>query len=93
MKFCCEQFRLNFEMSGTRGFGVFSVGNFYKDQTAFIIQHRAIEPGAEPPSFTKSPLSLVSQMHIQFCPWCGTELDEFYGASPEIMRPDLQIGP
>jgi hypothetical protein len=91
MRFCCEQFRLNFEMAGTRGFGLFSVGKFYKDETAFIIQHRAIEIGTEPPAFTKSSLSLVSEMHIQFCPWCGTQLNKFYGANPAIMRPDLKL--
>jgi hypothetical protein len=78
-------------MAGTRGFGVFSVGKFYKEETAFIIQHRAMELGAVPTFETTSPLSLVSEMHIQFCPWCGTQLNDFYGASSEIMRPDLKL--
>ena len=91
MKFCCNGYKYHFENAGTRGFGVFSIGRFYKDETAFILQHRAMELGAAPPSETQSPLSLVSDMHIQFCPWCGTRLDEFYGASPEIMRPDLKV--
>jgi hypothetical protein len=91
MAFCCEQFRLNFEMAGTRGFGVFSVGRFYKDKPAFIIQHRALDLNADPPMFAPSPLSLVSEMHIQFCPWCGTQLEEFYGNSPEITKPDLKL--
>lgn len=91
MKFCCEQFRLNFEIAGTRGFGVFSVGDFYEGEPAFIIQHRAMEMGADPPSFTASPLSLVSEMHIHFCPWCGKKLHSFYGANPEIMKPDLKL--
>jgi hypothetical protein len=92
MKYCCDQFRLNFEIAGTRGFGVFSIGSFYKNETAFIIQHRTMELGEEPPSFSKSPLSLISQMHIHYCPWCGIRLEEFYGANPEIMRPDLALG-
>jgi hypothetical protein len=91
MKFCCRGFQHHFESSGSRGFGVFSVGKFYKEETAFIIQHRALDADGDSPPFAPSPLSVVSEMHIQFCPWCGIQLDKFYGASPEIMKPDLKI--
>ena len=90
MKLCCEQFRLNFEIAGTRGFSVFSAGKSYNDEPAFIIQHRAMEMG-QTATVTKSQLSLISEMYIHYCPWCGTQLDKFYGNSPEIMRPDLKL--
>ena len=91
MTFCCRGFEWHFGYAGARGFSVLSVGKFYKDETAFFLQHRALDIGAEPPAFAPSPLSLVSDLVIQFCPWCGTKLEEFYGASPEIMRSDLKI--
>jgi hypothetical protein len=89
MTFCCDAFKANFEMAGTRGFGVFSV-KLDKNGVAFIVQNRAMESGADAP-VTSSPLSLISEMHIRFCPWCGKELDRFYGANPAIMRPDLKL--
>jgi hypothetical protein len=89
MTFCCGAFKSNFEMAGTRGFAVFSV-LFDKGEVAFIIQNRAMEPGADAP-VTSSPLSLISEIHIHFCPWCGKQLDRFYGADPTIMRPDLKL--
>ena len=42
MVFCCDAFKANFEMAGSRGFGVFSV-SLDKDKVAYIIQHRAME--------------------------------------------------
>lgn len=90
MKFCCGAFESNFEMAGSRGFGVFSV-QFDKDQVDFIVQCRAMEPGAEAP-VSKSPLSLIAEMYIRFCPWCGKRLDQFYGADRAIMRRDLKLG-
>jgi len=89
MTFCCDAFKSNFEMVGTRGFSVFSV-QFEKEEVDFIVQHRAMEAGEVPP-VTSSPLSLVSEMHIRFCPWCGKELVKFYGSNPAIMRPDLKL--
>ena len=89
MTFCCNAFKANFELAGTRGFSVFSY-QYDKNDVAFIVQHRAMETGAVPP-VTTSPLSLVSEMHVLFCPWCGTKLDEFYGSNPGIMRPDLKL--
>ena len=91
MEFCCGAFKANHEMSGSRGFGVFATefdeGDFY-----FIIQHRAMEPGSDPPPFTATPLSLVSEMYILYCPWCGTNLKEFYRNASALKRPDLKLG-
>ena len=53
MTFCCDAFKANFEMAGTRGFGVFSV-KLDKNGVAFIVQNRAMESGADAP-LTSSP--------------------------------------
>jgi hypothetical protein len=83
MNFCCGAFRSNFEMAGTRGFGVFSVQS-NKKEVAFIVQNRATEPGVDAPVIS-SPLSLISEMYISFCPWCGKKLDRI--AFMELIQP------
>jgi hypothetical protein len=90
MKWCCEMFSMNFEMAGSRGFGVFATDDSSYG-IGFVIQHRALEPDGEPPEHAASPLSLVSEMRINCCPWCGTNLAEYYGESRTLMRPDLKL--
>jgi hypothetical protein len=58
----------------------------------FVLQHRAAEPGilvnTEPPS----PVSLVTDIGLQFCPWCGVRLLEWYKTnSAQLERPDLGV--
>jgi hypothetical protein len=65
-------------MAGKRGFGLFASCQDDSKQPVFVVQHRALDADAKPPTFAPSPLSLVSDLIIQFCPWCGTKLDEFY---------------
>jgi hypothetical protein len=78
-------------MAGTRGFGAFTA-DLGGDSSTFIIQHRALDSAASPPAFSPSPLSLVSELVIQFCPWCGVKLDEFYrGLEKQIDRNDLKL--
>jgi hypothetical protein len=58
----------------------------------FLIQHRALDADTRPPEFSPSPLSLVSDLIIQFCPWCGTRLDQFYrDTQAQIDRTDLKL--
>lgn len=89
MTFCCGAFQANFEMAGHRGFGVFSA-LLDEGKVGYIVQHRAMESVETAPR-TDSPLSLISEMYIHFCPWCGKRLDQVYGADPAIMRPDLKL--
>jgi len=53
-------------MAGTRGFAVFQTKRG-PGEVPFVVQHRALEPGATAP-VTTSLLSLVSEMYIHFCP-------------------------
>jgi hypothetical protein len=56
-----------------------------------ILQHRALDMDVEPPN-TKSPLSLISQMWIAYCPFCGADLKKFYGKEVDrLARPKLLI--
>lgn len=76
MRWCCKAFQGWFEESGKRGLGVF-VSTQNDSEPAFILQHRALDAGIPPPR-TDFALSLVSDVHIHFCPWCGANLRKCY---------------
>jgi hypothetical protein len=89
MKYCCGVFEGWFSQAGKRGLGIFSTND--DSRPAFILQFRALEPGAPLPH-TGSPLSSVSQVHIQFCPWCGANLRKIYRDTfRELDRSELRV--
>ena len=90
MKFCCLGFEHWHNAAGTRGFGVFAADGEH-GPAMFLIQHRALDANGRPPEQSPSPLSLVSDLIIQFCPWCGTKLGEFYRDTDQIDRTDLKL--
>jgi hypothetical protein len=60
-------------------------------EPAFILQHRALDPGVPAPQ-TDSPLSVVSDVHISFCPWCGADLKRAYRDNfRELDRSELRV--
>jgi hypothetical protein len=89
MKWCCKVFEGWFQEAGKRGLGVF--GTSEGSELAFILQFRALDPGAPVPRST-SPLSSVSDVHIHFCPWCGADLKKMYRDTfRELDRSELQV--
>lgn len=90
MKWCCMGFEGNFQMAGERGFAIF-VSTRNGPEPAFILQHRSLGPGATI-STAEYPLSLISDVHIQFCPWCGVKLKDWYRSRlKELDRSELQV--
>jgi hypothetical protein len=90
MKFCCEGFERLYENAGLREFAVFTAK--YPDCFVFVLQHRAIDPDALPP-FTESAMSIVSELLLNFCPWCGMNLKQFYRDElQELDRSELKLG-
>lgn len=86
---CCWGLEGLASEAGERGFGFFV--DRYEPETRFILQHRAMEPGTKPPH-TDSLLSLVSELVIERCPWCGCSLLERYARDlPALDRSDLAI--
>lgn len=76
-------------MAGEKGFSVFSIVG--DAQAAVILQHRALDPGSALSS-TNVPISLVTDVNISFCPWCGSSLPEFYGQRKNALeRTELRI--
>lgn len=63
-------------MAGTRGFGVF-VSTAEGPEPVFILQHRSMDLGVPCP-VTEHPISLVSEVRLQYCPWCGANLKDWY---------------
>ena len=90
MKWCCMGFEGNFQMAGSRGFGVFvSTGD--RSEPAFILQHRSLDLGAPTPN-TEYPISLVSEIQMQFCPWCGVKLKDWYrNTLKDLDRSELKV--
>jgi len=90
MRWCCEVFQGWFGEAGKRGLGIFVATQGDSDPT-FILQYRALDPGAPPPH-TDFPLSTVSEVGILFCPWCGANLWKSYRDSfVELDRSELRV--
>lgn len=90
MKFCCHGIEGLHQNSGLREFAVFTAR--YPDSFVFVLQHRALDPDVLPP-FTESPMSAISELLLNFCPWCGVNLKQFYCDQPkELDRSDLKLG-
>jgi hypothetical protein len=90
MKWCCKVFQGWFSKAGKRGLSVF-VATQGDSDPAFILQYRALDPGAPVPHMD-SPLSSVSDVSIHFCPWCGANLKKLYrGSFEELDRSELRV--
>jgi hypothetical protein len=91
MNWCCPAFHGNYEVAGERGFAILVDRNAEK-HPRFILQHRAFKKGFEQKLMTQTPFSLVSETQIRFCPWCGTNLVNFYQKCVDALaRPQLKI--
>lgn len=78
-------------MAGSRGFGIFAA-RYPDGNSTLVLQHRALDPDGTPPAYASSRLSLVSDMIIIHCPWCGENLKNFYQNSIDALdRTDLKI--
>jgi hypothetical protein len=56
----------------------------------FVLQFRATEPDVQVTTDPISPVSLIAEVGIQFCPWCGVRLLDWYQKDvASLERPDL----
>lgn len=77
--------------AGTRGHAVFA-GRSPLGDPEFILQTRAVEPGVSISTDPVAPVSLVSEIRIQFCPWCGVRLRDWYRKDVQALeRRDLVV--
>jgi len=90
MNWCCGSLEGCHSNVGCRGISVFVDDG--DGLPAFVLQARAlqVEDSDALPNMT-IPLTVVSELTIVFCPWCGTKLDEHYESTwPELLRSDLR---
>ena len=77
--------------AGNRGFGIFS-HKWEDGEWTFWLQFRALDPDGRQPVEAPIPLTLVSEIRLNYCPWCGAKLQEFYEFSVEgLKRTDLKL--
>ena len=85
VKWCCSAFQGHYANAGDRTFGVL-VDKDSLNHATFILQHRALEPGDELPVSIQIPVSVISEVYISFCPWCGCALARHYKRWIEELR-------
>lgn len=93
MNWCCLTFKNWYEAAGLRGLTVL-VGRTSSGEPEFVIQQRAIDMEIDVRSFpaVDYPISIVSDVGINFCPWCGRNLKKCYGKYIEqLYRPGLRV--
>ncbi len=90
MKWCCMGFEGHVSSAGSRGSAIFASSRDGQEPD-FILQFRATDPGSQIQK-TDSMVSLITDLHIQFCPWCGVNLKQWYRDTfREFDRPELQV--
>jgi hypothetical protein len=87
---CCGIFKGWFEAAGERGIAIL-VDRQHDSAPVFMIQSRSVDADDEGPRNHPRPLTLIAELHIQFCPWCGRRLADVYrDAIDLIARPALR---
>ena len=94
MRWCCQTFKGWYDEAGKRGLGLLVGRSSTNNDPYFLIQHRVVDSGLEKSVVSANPVSVVSQIGILFCPWCGQNLRAVYKkVVDELARPDLEISP
>ena len=90
MKYCCHGMEVLNANAGLREFGMFTAR--YGNEFVFILQHRALDANALPP-FTESPMSVVSELLLTYCPFCGVNLKQCYWDQlKQLDKSELKLG-
>lgn len=91
VKWCCVGFQNLYQAAGERTFAIL-VGRDPLGAPEFTLHHRALSRGQTLPTTGDVPISLVSDLRIRFCPWCGRRLDRQYRKHVDALwRPGLKV--
>lgn len=91
IKWCCPGFEANYDKAGERGLGVL-IGRDSTGRPEFTLQFRVVDKGAEQSVNSEAPISLVEDIGMCYCPWCGRDLTKWYGDNvDDLYKPDLKI--
>lgn len=89
-EWCCPGFEAAFGAAGRRGIGVrlASSGTGFK----VFVQMRCADFGKERAvraDTAETPITLVEDVPISFCPWCGRKLTFYKSRAQSMIRPEL----
>lgn len=88
MQWCCAAFHGHFENAGKRGLCVFA--DTTRADPRFVLQFRASE--SEVKCDSSEPISLLCDVEVAFCPWCGRKPREFYQKKVDnLARNELRV--
>lgn len=76
IQWCCIGMKAHLRQSTERGFSVLCSKNEF-GEIEFVLRYRAIDDGTILPVFD-APISLISEININYCPWCGQNLLKCY---------------
>jgi hypothetical protein len=92
MKWCCIGFKSGYEAAGQSGSAIL-IGRDSLGNPAFILQYRAVDKGEETQIQSDIPASIIIDVRIVFCSWCGVNLYKWYGKNIDsLYRNGLEIG-
>ena len=93
MDWCCIGFKAQYENAGNRGSAVL-IGRNYSGGPEFTLQFRAVSQGYEASIVSDGALrSLVTDVGLRFCPWCGVFLADYYGVAVGVLyRSGFRVG-
>lgn len=92
MRWCCATLQDWYAAAGERGIGLL-IERSTDGRAVFLLQYRSIDPGKEALVSSQTPVTLSGQVGITFCPWCGQNLENWYGEFVDtLVRPQLKMG-
>lgn len=91
VKWCCFGFKAGYENAGRRGSAMLVGRNHFGDP-AITLQVRTVALGQEEYVRSECLASIVTDVVITFCPWCGVDAVKWYGNYVDkLFREGLKI--
>jgi hypothetical protein len=91
MNWCCVGFKSHYQAAGERGSAIL-IGRNSSGKTEITMQYRAVNIGEETQIESQTAMSLITDVGIKFCPWCGRNATEWYSSyADELFRRNLKI--
>ena len=92
MEWCCIGFKSRYEAAGQNGSAIL-IGRDTLNAPEFILQYRAVDIGKESHIQSDISASIIVDVRIVFCSWCGVNLEKWYGKHIDsLYREGLEIG-
>jgi hypothetical protein len=82
-KWCCSAFENAYLLEDERG--VAAMYEHMGDMVRFSLLFRAVEKQYQTQLVQSFPLTVVQQVPIKCCPWCGTNLAKHYGRQIQLL--------